>query len=73
LRQRRLYKVLRHAGDRPNSAVRVLVFIYDITERSLINALRIECFSEHRPASTLVDPYMKVKIEDVAYVGIAER
>ena len=70
-----LDKALRHAGGRPDQVVKVLVFMTDITERSLINPLRIEYFGEHRPASSLVevsglvDPRMTVEIEAVAYVG----
>ena len=68
-------KALRHAGGRPDQVVKVLVFMTDITERSLINPLRIRYFGEHKPASSLVevtglvDPRMKVEIEAVAYVG----
>ena len=70
-----LDKALRHAGGRPDQVVKVLVFMTDITERSLINPLRIQYFGEHRPASSLVevsglvDPRMTVEIEAVAYVG----
>ena len=46
----------------------------DISERPLINPVRIDYFGEHRPASTLVevsklvDPRLRVEIEAVAYV-----
>lgn len=65
---------LRHAGARAADVVKVTIFMTDISERPLINPLRIECFGENRPASTLVevsalvDPRLKVEIEAVAYV-----
>ena len=64
---------LRHAGATAAQVVKVTVFMTDISERPLINPLRIEYFGEHRPASTLVevtaliDPRLKVEIEAVAY------
>ncbi|MEO8009531.1 MAG: RidA family protein [Betaproteobacteria bacterium] len=65
---------LRHAGATAAQVVKVTVFMTDISERPLINPLRIEYFGEHRPASTLVevtalvDPRLKVEIEAVAYI-----
>jgi enamine deaminase RidA (YjgF/YER057c/UK114 family) len=65
---------LKQAGARPRHVVKVTIFMTDISERPLINPLRIEYFGEHRPASTLVevsklvDPRLKVEIEAVAYV-----
>ena len=65
---------LRHAGANASQVVKVTVFMTDISERPLINPLRIEYFGEHRPASTLVevsklvDPRLRVEIEAVAYV-----
>ena len=65
---------LRHAGAKPEHVVKVTIFMTDISERPLINPLRIEYFGEHRPASTLVevsrlvDPRLKVEIEAVAYI-----
>jgi 2-iminobutanoate/2-iminopropanoate deaminase len=65
---------LRQAGARPRHVVKVTIFMTDISERPLINPLRIEYFGEHRPASTLVevtklvDPRLTVEIEAVAYI-----
>ncbi len=65
---------LRHAGAKASNVVKVTIFMTDISERPLINPLRIEYFGEDRPASTLVevsrlvDPRLKVEIEAVAYV-----
>ncbi|HZP93687.1 MAG TPA: RidA family protein [Burkholderiales bacterium] len=65
---------LRHAGAKPGHVVKVTIFMTDITERPLINPLRVEYFGENRPASTLVevsrlvDPRLKVEIEAVAYI-----
>lgn len=66
---------LRHAGANATQVVKVTIFMTDVSERRLINPLRIEYFGEHRPASTLVevsklvDPRLKVEIEAVAYVA----
>ena len=65
---------LRHAGAKASNVIKVTIFMTDISERPLINPLRIEYFGENRPASTLVevsalvDPRLKVEIEAVAYV-----
>jgi enamine deaminase RidA (YjgF/YER057c/UK114 family) len=65
---------LRHAGAKAAQVVKVTIFMTDVSERPLINPLRIEYFGEHRPASTLVevralvDPRLKVEIEAVAYL-----
>ena len=65
---------LKQVGARPRHVVKVTIFMTDISERPLINPLRIEYFGEHRPASTLVevsklvDPRLKVEIEAVAYI-----
>jgi len=66
---------LRHAGAKAAHVVKVTIFMTDISERPLINPLRIEYFGEkNRPASTLVevsalvDPRLKVEIEAVAYI-----
>jgi enamine deaminase RidA (YjgF/YER057c/UK114 family) len=65
---------LRHAGAQPKHVVKLTIFMTDISERPLINPLRIEYFGENRPASTLVevsqlvDPRLRVEIEAVAYV-----
>lgn len=65
---------LKQAGAKASQVVKVTIFMTDITERPLINPLRIEYFGEHRPASTLVevralvDPRLKVEIEAVAYI-----
>ena len=65
---------LRHAGAQARHVVKVTIFMTDVSERPLINPLRIEYFGEHRPASTLVevsrlvDPRLKVEIEAVAYI-----
>ncbi len=65
---------LRQAGAQARHVVKVTVFMTDISERPLINPLRIEYFGENRPASTLVevsalvDPRLKVEIEAVAYI-----
>jgi enamine deaminase RidA (YjgF/YER057c/UK114 family) len=65
---------LRQAGAKPRHVVKVTIYMTDISERPLINPLRIEYFGEHRPASTLVevsklvDPRLKVEIEAVAYI-----
>jgi len=65
---------LRHAGAKAAHVVKVTVFMTDISERPLINPLRIDYVGEHRPASTLVevsklvDPRLRVEIEAVAYI-----
>jgi 2-iminobutanoate/2-iminopropanoate deaminase len=65
---------LRQAGAQARHVVKVTVFMTDISERPLINPLRIEYFGENRPASTLVevralvDPRLRVEIEAVAYI-----
>jgi enamine deaminase RidA (YjgF/YER057c/UK114 family) len=65
---------LKQAGAQPRHVVKVTIFMTDISERPLINPLRIEYFGENRPASTLVevsalvDPRLKVEIEAVAYI-----
>lgn len=65
---------LKQAGAQPRHVVKVTIFMTNISERPLINPLRIEYFGEHRPASTLVevsalvDPRLKVEIEAVAYI-----
>jgi 2-iminobutanoate/2-iminopropanoate deaminase len=63
------------AGGNSDQIVKVQVFMTDISERELINPIRVDYFKEHKPASTLVevsglvDPRMKVEIEAVAYIG----
>jgi 2-iminobutanoate/2-iminopropanoate deaminase len=47
--------VLAAAGCRFDDVVKVTIFLTDIDERPLINALRQEVFGEARPASTLVE------------------
>jgi enamine deaminase RidA (YjgF/YER057c/UK114 family) len=65
---------LRHTGAQAKHVVKVTIFMTDVSERPLINPLRIEYFGESRPASTLVqvaqlvDPRLKVEIEAVAYI-----
>jgi enamine deaminase RidA (YjgF/YER057c/UK114 family) len=66
---------LRHVGASAAHVVKVTIFMTDISERPLINPLRIEYFGEsNRPASSLVevsalvDPRLKVEIEAVAYL-----
>lgn len=66
---------LRHAGAQAKHVVKVTIFMTDISERPLINPMRIEYFGEaNRPASTLVevsklvDPRLRVEIEAVAYI-----
>ena len=65
---------LRHAGASVAQVVKVTIFMTDVTERKLINPLRIEYFGANRPASTLVevsrlvDARLAVEIEAVAYV-----
>lgn len=65
---------LRQCGASAANVVKVTIFMTNISERPLINPLRIEYFGEHRPASTLVevsalvDPRLKVEIEAVAYL-----
>jgi len=65
---------LRHAGAKAAHVVKVTIFMTDVSERPLINPIRIEYFGENRPASTLVevsalvDPRLKVEIEAVAYI-----
>jgi enamine deaminase RidA (YjgF/YER057c/UK114 family) len=65
---------LRHVGAKASQVVKVTIFMTDISERPLINPLRIDYFGEHRPASTLVevsklvDPRLRVEIEAIAYV-----
>ncbi len=65
---------LRAAGGKPEHAVKVQIFMTDISERAAINPRRVAYFGDHRPASTLVevsalvDPRMKVEIECQAVV-----
>ena len=66
---------LLHVGAKSAHVVKVTIFMTDISERPLINPLRIDYFGEkNRPASTLVevsalvDPRLKVEIEAVAYI-----
>ena len=65
---------LRHVGAKARHVVKVTIFMTDISERKLINPLRIEYFGDNRPASTLVevsklvDPRLSVEIEAVAYI-----
>lgn len=65
---------LRHTGATAAQVVKVTIFMTDISERPLINPIRMEYFGENRPASTLVevralvDPRLKVEIEAVAYL-----
>ena len=65
---------LKQTGAQARHVVKVTIFMTNISERPLINPLRIEYFGEHRPASTLVevsalvDPRLKVEIEAVAYI-----
>ena len=65
---------LRHAGAQAKHVVKVTIFMTDVSERPLINPLRIEYFGDNRPASTLVevsklvDPRLRVEIEAVAYI-----
>lgn len=65
---------LRHVGAKAAHVVKVTIFMTDVSERPLINPLRIDYFGEHRPASTLVevsklvDPRLKVEIEAMAYI-----
>ena len=65
---------LRHAGAQAKHVVKVTIFMTQISERPLINPLRIEYFGDNRPASTLVevsqlvDPRLRVEIEAVAYI-----
>ena len=69
-----VHACLRHAGANAAHVVKVTIFMTDISERPLINPIRIEYFGENRPASTLVevsalvDPRLKVEIEAVAYI-----
>ena len=65
---------LRQVGARPKHVVKVTIFMTDVSERPLINPLRIDYFGDSRPASTLVevsklvDPRLRVEIEAVAYI-----
>jgi enamine deaminase RidA (YjgF/YER057c/UK114 family) len=65
---------LRHVGAKAAHVVKVTIFMTNVSERPLINPLRIEYFGENRPASTLVevsklvDPRLKVEIEAIAYI-----
>jgi enamine deaminase RidA (YjgF/YER057c/UK114 family) len=65
---------LRQVGAKPKHVVKVTIFMTDVSERPLINPLRIDYFGDNRPASTLVevsklvDPRLRVEIEAVAYI-----
>jgi 2-iminobutanoate/2-iminopropanoate deaminase len=65
---------LRQAGANAAQVVKVTIFMTDISERPLINPIRVAYFGEHRPASTLVevsalvDPRLKVEIEAFAFI-----
>ena len=48
-------RVLAAAGAGPADVVKVTVFLTDVDDRPLINAVRQEWFGETRPASTLVE------------------
>jgi reactive intermediate/imine deaminase len=48
-------KVLESAGSEFARIIKTTVFMTDITKRAIPDAVRREYFSEHRPASTIVE------------------
>jgi 2-iminobutanoate/2-iminopropanoate deaminase len=65
-------RVLEAAGCTMADVAKVTVFLTDVDERPLVNAVRREVFGESRPASTLVEvsrlaiPGARVEVECVA-------
>jgi reactive intermediate/imine deaminase len=66
--------VLAAAGAGSSDVVKVTIFLTDVDDRPLINAVRQEVFGETRPASTLVEvsrlalPGARLEVEAVALV-----
>jgi reactive intermediate/imine deaminase len=66
--------VLAAAGAGFSDVVKVTIFLTDVDDRPLINAVRQEVFGETRPASTLVEvsrlalPGARLEVEAVALV-----
>ena len=64
--------VLQEAGAGLNDVIKVTVFNTDLNNRKVINAVRLDMFGDHRPASThvqvsaLIDPNWIMEVECVA-------
>ncbi|MFC1664657.1 RidA family protein [Pseudomonadota bacterium] len=64
--------VLQEAGAGLNNVIKVTVFNTDLNNRKVINAVRLDMFGDHRPASThvqvaaLIDPDWIMEVECVA-------
>jgi enamine deaminase RidA (YjgF/YER057c/UK114 family) len=73
---RNLHNVLEAAGGSFSQILRMNIFLTDISDRAVINAVRREYLGASRPASTLVEvsalavPGMKVEIE--VTVGLSD-
>jgi reactive intermediate/imine deaminase len=69
---RNIGDVLAAAGARPQDVVKVTLFLTNVDDRPLVNAVRREFFGDSRPASTLVEvsrlaiPGAKIEVEAVA-------
>jgi len=70
-------RVLESAGSAFSRILKTTVFMTDISKRSIPDAIRREYFSEHRPASTIVEVTaltaegIDIEIEAIAAVGDA--
>lgn len=66
--------VLRAAGADYHDVVRLLIFLTDIQDRTLMSPIRREFFGSTKPAATLVEvsalalPDLKVEIEATAFL-----
>ncbi len=66
--------VLAEVGGSLRSIVKITLFLTDIRDKQAVWDVRKEMFSDHRPASTLVevnhlvDPNAKIEIEAVALI-----
>jgi reactive intermediate/imine deaminase len=71
-------KVLESAGSGFSQIVKTTVFMTDITRREIPDAIRREYFSDHRPASTIVEVTaltakgIDIEIEAIAAVAAAD-
>lgn len=69
---RKIDALLRTAGASKTDVVRVGIFLTDMADRAAVAKARVEYFSDHRPAATLVQitalvaPELKVEIEATA-------
>jgi len=68
-------RVLESAGSGFSKILKTTVFMTDISQRKIPDAIRREYFSEHRPASTIVEVTaltakgIDIEIEAIAAIG----